>query len=367
VTVKFESLAQDDYAAKISLQLAGGDPPDMGWLLETMAANWIKAGALVDLGPKLKATAGYDFADLTPKAMGFWVRGDAVYAIPFSTSPFFTIYNADLFKAAGVDTPDVQIKNKTWTFENMAKAAKTIVDKNPKGTWGFSSPDGLNLYTVNLWINTTPFVRAYGGELWSDDYTTCMMNKKEAVTGLQLFQNMILVDKTVPPPGETAAFTAGNVGMSFGQLSRLGALKDAKFKWGFAPMPSGPAGWNPTIGQAAIGVFKAGKNAAVAADFAAFITNKDNVTKLATFWPPARLSVLNAEVVAKNNPTLDPASVKASITDSILAGKVVSSHPDFAKVELAARPFFDKIWVKDGKVQDQMDAACKALLPFLPK
>jgi hypothetical protein len=59
--------------------------------------------------------------------------------------------------------------------------------------------------------------------------------------------------------------------------------------------------------------------------------------------------------------------IKSSITDSILAGKVVSSHPDFAKVELAARPFFDKLWVAGSKVQEQMDAACKALAPYFTK
>jgi len=366
VTVKFETIDQSEYTSKIALQLAGGDPPDVGWMLETQAANWIKAGALSDMGPKLKTVAGYDYADLIPKALSFWVRGEAVYGIPFSTSPFFTIYNIDLFNLAGRETPDVQIKNKTWTFENMAKAAKAIAEKGPKGTYGFATPDGQNLYTTNLWINTTPFVRAYGGELWSDDFTACMMNKPEAVKGLTLFQDMLLVDKSVVPPGENAAFTAGNVGISFGQLSRLGALKDAKFKWGFAPLPSGPAGYFPTIGQAAITVFKAGKNVAWAQDFAAFITSKENVTKLAAFWPPARLSVLNSGVIEKNNPTLDPAMIKAAITESILAGKVVSSHPDFSKVELASRPFFDKLWT-GGKVQEQMDAACKALAPYLPK
>ena len=367
VTLKFDSLSQDDYIAKVTLQLAGGDPPDLGWMLETSAANWIKAGALSDIGPKLNTTAGYDFADFSPTALAFWVRGQAVYGVPFSTSPFFTIYNIDLFKAAGVDTPDVMIKNNQWTFENFAKAAKTIEDKNPKGTYGFSSPDGINLYTVNLWINTTAFVRAYGGEMWSDDYTTCMMNKPEAVAGLQLFQNMVLVDKSVVPPGETAAFSAGNVGISFGQLSRLGTLKDAKFKWGFAPLPSGPAGYKPTIGQAALVVFRASKNVAVAQDFAAFLTSKESVTKMATFWPPARLSVLNTDVISKNNPTLDPAMIKSSITNAILAGKVVSSHPDFAKLDLTARPFFDKLWTKDAKVQEQMDAACKALATFFTK
>ncbi len=99
----------------------------------------------------------------------------------------------------------------------------------------------------------------------------------------------------------------------------------------------------------------------------AFLTTKENVTQLAAFWPPARLSVLVTDAIAKNNPSIDPAQIKAAITDSITAGKVISSHPDFAKVDLTGRPFIDKLWVSGAKVQDLMDQACKALTPYFTK
>jgi multiple sugar transport system substrate-binding protein len=358
----------DDYIAKVSVQLAGGDPPDAGWMLETAAASWIKAGALTDLAPKLKAFPNYDFADISPKALAFWVRGDAVYGVPFSTSPMFVLYNIDMFKAAGVDTPDVMIKNNQWTFENFVKAAKAIQEKLPKGSYAFGAAEAANSpYGTNVWNLLTPFVRAYGGEFWSDDFTTCTMNKPEAVQAIQLFQNMVLTDKSFPPPGETTAFPVGNVAMTFAQISRVGPLKDAKFKWAIAPLPSGPAGYKPTIGQAAVVAFKASKNPAWAQDFVAFLTTKENVTRLAAFWPPARVSVMNSDAIAKANPLIDPAQIKAAITDSIVAGKVISSHPDFAKVDLAGRPFIDKLWVAGAKVQEQMDAACKALAPYFTK
>jgi|GEM_PF-116094 len=367
VTIKVDSISADDYIQKVSVQLAGGDPPDAGWMLETAAANWIKAGALTDMSAKLKSFSGYDFADLSPKTLAFWVRGDAVYGVPFSTSPVFVLYNIDMFKAAGVDTPDIMIKNNTWTFENFAKAAQKIQTTLPKGSYAFGAADATNPYAANIWNHLTAFVRAYGGEFWSDDYTTCTMNKPEAVQAIQLFQNMVLTDKSFPPPGESTAFTAGNIAMTFGQISRVGPLKDAKFKWAIAPLPSGPAGSKPTIGQAAVVAFKASKNQAWAQDFVAFLTTKENVTRLAAFWPPARVSILNSDAIAKNNPAIDPGQIKAAITDSIIAGKVISSHPDFAKVDLAGRPFIDKLWVAGAKVQDQMDLACKALAPYFTK
>ena len=367
VTVKIESVSSDEYIQKVSVQLAGGDPPDAGWMLETAAANWIKAGALSDMAPKLKTVADYNFDDFNKNALAFWVRDQAVYGIPFSTSPYIIMYNIDMFKAAGIPTPAEMITSKTWTWENFAKASKSIQDKAPKGAYGFGGTEGGSMYSTSLWNMITPVIWSYGGEAWSDDFTTCNLNKAETVKGLELIQQMVVTDKSVVPPGEVSAFANGNLGMSIGQLSRLSALKDVKFKWGIAPIPSGPAGYKPSIGQAAVVAFKASKNLAAAQDFVAFLTSKDNVTKMATFWPPARTSVLNADVISKNNPNLDPAQVKAAITDSILAGRVTSTHPDFAKVDLAARPFFDKLWTTGTKVQEQMDGACKTLAPYFIK
>jgi multiple sugar transport system substrate-binding protein len=369
VTVKFESLAFDDYATKLSVMLAGGDPPDMGWVVENVAASWIKAGVLDDVSAKLNAYPGYDFADFSKGPLGFWVRDAAVYAVPFSTSPFFVIYNADLFKAAGISNPDEMIAKKEWTWDNFVKAAKTITEKNEKGTYGYGGIEGGNMYTANLWTIMTPYICSYGGALCSADYSTCKLNTPESVKALELVQQMVVTDKSAVPAGDTVSFVNGKVGMTFGQVSRIGPLKDVKFKWSIAPIPSGPAGYKPTIGQAAIGVFKVGnpKNKAAAQDFLAFLTTKENVTKMAQFWPPARKSVLATDAVAKNYPTVDPASIKAAVIDSINNGLVVPSHPDFAKVDLALHPFFDKLWVKDAKVQDLMDQACKAGAAFFKK
>ncbi len=222
--------------------LAGGDPPDMGWVVENVAASWIKAGVLDDVSAKLKAYPNYDFDDLSKGPMGFWVRDAAVYAVPFSTSPFFVIYNADLFKAAGIDNPDEMIAKKTWTWDNFVAAAKTITEKGEKGTYGYGGIEGGNMYATNLWTTLTPYVWSYGGDLWSSDYSTCKLNTPESVKALTLVQQMVVTDKSAVPPGDTVSFVNGKVGMTFGQVSRIGPLKDVKFKWSIAPIPIWP-GW----------------------------------------------------------------------------------------------------------------------------
>ena len=49
--------------------------------------------------------ASYDVSDFSPKLLELWSKNKNIYAVPFSSSPFFLLYNEDLFKAAGIPTP----------------------------------------------------------------------------------------------------------------------------------------------------------------------------------------------------------------------------------------------------------------------
>ena len=56
--------------------------------------------------------------------MSLWCDGDDVYAIPFSTSPFIMIYNADLFAEAGLKDPNEYVAEGTWTWETFRECMK---------------------------------------------------------------------------------------------------------------------------------------------------------------------------------------------------------------------------------------------------
>ncbi len=363
VTVQFDSIPFDDYTSKVTVQLAGGNPPDAGWLMETAAASWEEAGVLSDLAATIKNYPDYDFADFSKSALGLWEKEDKLYGVPFSTSPVFLTYNIDLFTAAGVDTPDQWIQKGEWTWETFARISKEIKDKGPAGSYGFVGFDG-KMFDTQPWSTMVPVMWAYGGDAWSADYKTCQLNGAESVKAVQLLHDMTFKDGSVVPPGENIAFASGTVGMTLHQLSRLTQLKEAPFKWGIAPLPAGPAGSKAVIGQAAIVVFDKSPNKEVAKDFVAFMTNKDGVTKMAAFFPPARASVLATDVLAQNNPNIDAAQVKSAVADGILNGRVLPTHPEFAKIDLAMRAEFDKMWVADANVQDALNKACEAAAPF---
>lgn len=363
VTVQYDTIDFDDYVSKVTIQLAGGTPPDAGWLMETAAPSFVDAGVLADLKPTLDAYTDYDFADLSQPALQLWQSGEGLYGVPFSNSPIFVVYNADLFAKAGVATPDEMIKNNEWTWENLAKASKEITDKGPAGSYGFVGFDAA-MFTTQPWSTLVPAIWAYGGNTWSADGSTCEINQPAAVQAVTLFHDMTFKDKSITPPGDKTVFAGGTVGMTLAQLSRLTQLKDAGFKFGIAPLPAGPSGNQAVIGQAAIVVFDKSPNKAIAEDFVAFMTTKENFAKMAAFFPPTRISVLDSGILATNNPDLDPAQVELAVTNSIKNGTVLPSHVNFAKIDLAMRAEFDKLWTADANVQSILDAACADTAPY---
>ncbi|MCL4559219.1 MAG: sugar ABC transporter substrate-binding protein [Chloroflexi bacterium] len=358
VTIQFDTIPFDDYVTKVTVELAGNNPPDAGWLMETAAPSFVDAGVLADLMPTLNSYPNYDFADFPSSVLSLWQKDNAVYGVPFSNSPIFVAYNKDLFTAAGASTPDEMIKNNEWTWENLAKVAKQIKDKGPAGSYGFVGFDA-EMFTAQPWSTMVPVIWAYGGNAWSEDGKTCMINQPEAVKAIQLLHDMTFKDGSIVPPGNQTAFASGSVGMTLVQLSRLTQLADAPFKFGIAPLPSGPAGNKAVIGQAAIVVFDKSPNKSVAEDFVAFMTTKENFAKMAAFFPPARSSVLDSGILAQENPNLDPAMVDAAIVNGIKTGSVLPSHVNFPKIDLAMRADFDKLWTADANVQDVLNQACQ--------
>lgn len=362
VTIQFDYIPFADYATTLPLQLSGSNPPDAGWLTENVAPTWVQSGILADLAPALVADEEYDFADLAPSAMELWSGGEAVYGVPFSTSPFLLIYNRDLFAAAGVDAPDAMIASETYTWENLAVALKTIREET--GVAGLQSVNGGLYSGERVWHTVMPLVRAYGGDAWDAD-NTCQLNSAESVAGITALHQMIFTDRAVEAPGEVVDFYTGSAAVLMGQLSGVGPLAEADFEWDIAPLPAGDAGQASVIGQAAFVVFNNSPNREMAVEFVKFLTNKENTLRIANFFPPIRASVLETDVLLTANPTIAPESMQAAVISQTLTGRVLPSHPNFPTIDLTSRAYWDQLWAADADVQGVMDQMCAAIQPLL--
>jgi len=359
VTVKFETIPPGDYTQKLTFQLAGGNPPDLGWLMEDAAPAFAKAGVLEDLAPTLNAVKEYDFADFSKPAMGLWMSGSKVIGVPFSTSPFVIFYNKDMFDKAGLEDPLALAAKGQWnmaTFQDVARKLKAA-----NGKFGFEFKDGQG-YETRIMHALMPPIRAYGGDVWVNGQ--CGFDMPPAIAAVKQLHDMVFKDKSIVPPGEKGDYFSGNAAMTINQISRASLMPKAGFKWGIAPLPTGPGGESPVIGQAGIVVFAAGKQKKLAAEFLAHMTTKASVITAAQFFPPARNSVLASDVFVNSN-KLIPAPQMKIVADAIAKGKVLPAHEKSPQIVAAMKPRVDALWRADANVEAALKAVCTAIKPLL--
>jgi multiple sugar transport system substrate-binding protein len=359
VNVTFESLPFDTYTTTLTTQIAGGNAPDLAWIFETTAADFVNSGALFPLTDTFSKAEGYDMADVTPGPLELWSKDGTLFAYPFSTSPFGVFVNNDLIKAAGAKTPPDMIAAGEWNWDNAIATAEAVA-KSGKG--GLIVRD----FDYKVWQNLTTIYSGWGAAPWSEDGKTCTFTDPKMVDAMTFIHDAIFTKKAMPGPGETVDFFAGDAAMIITQISRASLLpKENAFDWDLVPLPSGPAGNHALIGQAAIGVFAASPNAQVAAEFLAFMTNPENSAKLSQFFPSARKSLLTAEALGKTNPKLSPAQLEAVVINGISNGKVIPGHAGFAQIQQTVRAGLDAIWVPNADIPAAMQSICDRINPLL--
>lgn len=359
VNITFDSLPFDGYTTTLTTQIAGGNAPDLAWILETTAGDFVSSGALSPLKATFEGAADYSLADVTESALALWTAGGEIYAYPFSTSPFGMFVNNDVIKATGQKTPAELIAAGEWTWDN-AEAINTAV--SAAGKQGLIVRD----FDYKVWDNLAAIWNGWGASPWSADGKTCTFTEQPMVDAMTFIHKAIFTDKAIPGPGVTADFFAGDAAMTITQISRASLLpKENPFSWDLVPLPAGPAGEYAVIGQAGIGVFASGKNPQVAADFLAFFTSPENAKKLAQFFPPPRASLLTAEVLGAANPKLSAEQIEAVVIKGISTGKVKPGHAGFAEIQQTARAALDALWVPEADVPAVLKSVCDRIQPML--
>lgn len=361
VTVKYDSLPFADYTTTVTTQMAGGNAPDLIWILETTAADFVNSGALKPLNAAIEATDGYDLADVSKPPLGLWSKDGEIYAMPFSTSPFAMFVNNDVIAAAGAKTPAELIAAGEWTWENAIETAAAV---------GASGKTGLIVRDFNYqsWKNLASIWMGWGAMPWSEDGKSCAFAEPEMVEAMSFIHDAIFEKEAIPGPGVNADFFAGDAAMTITQISRASLLpKEDPFDWDLVPLPAGPAGDYYLIGQAAIGVTTAGANTELATEFLAYMTNPENSAKLAQFFPSIRQSLLTADALSKTNPLLSKEQLESVVINGIANGTVLPGHTGFAQIEQVVRAGLDAIWVPDADVEAALQNVCGRIQPLLAR
>jgi len=134
--------------------------------------------------------------------------------IPFSISTPILYYNADLFRAAGLDPDKIP---ETWT--EVREYAKQITEKT--GEYGFYMQEYADNWAVQ------GLLEGNGARILSDDGLAAFASP-EAVEAYQLLADMVLVDKSalhITADEGIQAFINGKVGIFVGTSAKIGTIQ----------------------------------------------------------------------------------------------------------------------------------------------
>lgn len=291
-TIQVESLyvgQPDQQMPKILAAVVGNAPPDLLWFNPTIAGQLVELDALVPLDEMLNKSPVKD--EIDPALFDSMKYQDKIWSVPFATNNVGIFYRPSLFKAAG-------IKELPRTWEEFRKVAKKLTrdtdGDNKIDQYGIFLPLGKGEFTVFIWL---PFMWSGGGELALEPAKIDLANNKGALSGLQLWQDLVKDGSAIlsaPERGfETDAFVSGKVAMQVTGPWTLtyinNDIKDGDY--GVFPIPKNER-QATSIGGENLFLFKTKSEREKAAlKFAEYVASEDFQTEwaLGTGYLPANL------------------------------------------------------------------------------
>lgn len=229
-----------DYYKKIVSMFAAGNAPDMGRCAERLMANFIDDDQVLDITDHVNALIEsgeyYDGA-----FYGTAHKDGKFYGIPSGQYQLVTLYNKDIFDAANVPYPSSDWDNPT-TLEFVTENAPKLTSGE-----GANKIYGFNYFSYNpyTWMMVT---KTLNNELYAYDAEgNIKINTEEHIKALSWYKDLI-DNGSVPSPTETAIlstadmFFTGKLAMTVEGTWNLNRSPDAKFRIGYATLPSASTG-----------------------------------------------------------------------------------------------------------------------------
>ncbi|KAA0965493.1 sugar ABC transporter substrate-binding protein [Sporosarcina sp. ANT_H38] len=361
IKVKIDLIPFPDYQQKMSVLAAGNELPDVGWVSEAMVSQFTKNDILSDIS-EFSKDDNFDMNDFIPSTLELWKHDGKLLGLPFSTPPMILYYNKTMFKEAGLETPTELAMKDEWTWEQFEEVSKAL-----------SSGEGTNrTYGARLFREWTNFATlpshtiSYGGAIFSDDMKEFTWDSSEGVKTFEMLNRMMFEDKSHVPPGENIEYEGGKVGMYSAMYSYMtNAREITDFEWDIAPLPKGPEGRVPLLGQAGIVAFEGGKHPEEAKELLKFLASKVGIQAQSVFFVPARKSVLESDefINIPNNPSRE--SIQLAMIDQMNHGYTYPLHEDWTKIESEIIKGIDKLFAQmetPAVILEQMEKDIKPLL-----
>ncbi|MBI0577994.1 extracellular solute-binding protein [Neobacillus cucumis] len=301
VKVKVEVVAAEQRDELLNVKLNGGTPPDIFFENTFAMGDYAHRGALVPLNDIVDDAAKKDIDQKYWDSVTF---GKDVYFYPFSHMPGTLAYNADMFKAAGLDKYlGGKDEIKTWTLKDYETILNALKKDLPKDKYPMA------LYALNNQGDTwnLAYLRMFGNKFF-DDKGNIILDDANGVKAAKWLKK--IYDAGLTNPGAesvssndaNAMFQNQKLAISFtnsvlfnNAKADMAAGKAPKFDIRLANIPSesGDPLTFTYVSGAAVFNTKDKTRIKVSKDFVKFFSTDPELVKASKNGVPVRTSVAN--------------------------------------------------------------------------
>ena len=358
VTVNVEIQQWGEIGTKLDTAFAGGSPPDVIELGNTLVAKYAAAGALEDISGKKSYfdNSGTWLQSLTDSCS---VSGKR-YCVPYYAGSRAIIYRKDFFTAANVQPPD--------SMDGLLTVGQKLMTAHS------SDPNFSALYFPGkYWYAALPFVWDFGGDIatQSGGKWQGSLNSSSSQQGLTKLNSLVAAlsraDKTGDEAKQDAAFAQGHIAMIIANGWEVGVITDPKAgdpslkdKLGAFPIPSHTAGQTAPVflGGSDLGIAAKSQHRDLANEWVATFTNNKHMTEMATVGGviPNTTSMLNLGT-----------GINATFYGAAKNSKFVPNSQNWASVENAnvLPDMLVKIFTKQQAIPDATASASTRITTLL--
>lgn len=220
----------NDYIAKITTLVAGGNAPDVFQTWAQYKPKWAEQNMLLDLTPYWQKSKIAEEKNFYPFIVDSVKHKGKYYGTPFDYNTEVWFLNLDRFDDAGLNPP-----SEKWTTEDFRNYALKLTKPKEKLFGATNAVDwgwGDNLQWVYNWS---------GHEWLNKERTKVMVDDQKTAEMLEFWYKLGYEDKVIATPQNPSGgkgYFEGGLGMYQGWLSYAFQFgQKPRFNWGAATMP----------------------------------------------------------------------------------------------------------------------------------
>lgn len=246
--VKVTVVQSGSYVDRVTTMIAAGEPPDVTDFAPHHAVLVARNDGFHDLRTFMAQDETFDPESILSVAFGpVTYPTGVIYGLPMDIYPLVTYYNTDIFRSAGLQTPN-ELAPEDWNWDQVVAIGKKTTRLGPDGTvqiYGIDRPD-QRWQNVLVQAGALPYDRMV-------EPTESRWNQPAVHVAIDWLRSLFLDHQIAAPRGSAKVrehyFWLGTSAMhlAYGPGMIGGAYADLGFGYDVAEPPLGPANRGSTF------------------------------------------------------------------------------------------------------------------------